>query len=222
MQVRRGVRGAPSPRTGAPGRTGIRTPVAQEWPPCPLPEQFGRIHLSRCGQSDRLTTPISAELPKWAAMSENSGTPVLEDGQKEAWIRASDLRPLLAAMTAAAGRRLREAAGVRRRDGGRTDGVSSTRSSDRNVHFTGEVQRVTRELVRHGRLDERLSRSPGQGSLDDPRQRREPAARRAGGPGGERDPGAGRGGRRRPDPAGRPARRQPAAARRSAAAGRGP
>ncbi|CAL9449643.1 HAMP domain-containing protein [Streptomyces levis] len=34
---------------------------------------------------------------------------------------------------------------------------------DRSVHFTGEVRRVRRELVRHGRLDERLSASPGQG-----------------------------------------------------------
>ncbi|MZF87780.1 HAMP domain-containing protein [Streptomyces sp. SID5643] len=34
---------------------------------------------------------------------------------------------------------------------------------DRSVHFSTEVQRVRRELVRHGRLDERLSASPGQG-----------------------------------------------------------
>ncbi|GGZ18646.1 HAMP domain-containing protein [Streptomyces poonensis] len=35
---------------------------------------------------------------------------------------------------------------------------------DRTTHFTSEVQRVRRELVRYGRLDERLSASPGQGS----------------------------------------------------------
>ncbi|WP_329547634.1 HAMP domain-containing protein [Streptomyces sp. NBC_01356] len=35
---------------------------------------------------------------------------------------------------------------------------------DRSSHFNSEVQRVRRELVRHGRLDERLSASPGQGS----------------------------------------------------------
>ncbi|MGC9542760.1 HAMP domain-containing protein [Streptomyces sp. UG1] len=34
---------------------------------------------------------------------------------------------------------------------------------DRSTHFSGEVQRVKRELIRHGRLDERLSASPGQG-----------------------------------------------------------
>ncbi|GAA3817748.1 HAMP domain-containing protein [Streptomyces phyllanthi] len=35
---------------------------------------------------------------------------------------------------------------------------------DRSTHFNTEAQRVRRELVRHGRLDERLSASPGQGS----------------------------------------------------------
>ncbi|MFJ5259682.1 HAMP domain-containing protein [Streptomyces sp. NPDC088387] len=34
---------------------------------------------------------------------------------------------------------------------------------DRSTHFNGETRRVKRELVRHGRLDERLSASPGQG-----------------------------------------------------------
>ncbi|WP_444545055.1 HAMP domain-containing protein [Streptomyces djakartensis] len=34
---------------------------------------------------------------------------------------------------------------------------------DRSLHFTAEVRRVRRELIRHGRLDERLSASPGQG-----------------------------------------------------------
>lgn len=131
-----------------------------------LPEQFGRIRLRRHGQSDRLATPISAELPKWAAMSENSATRVLEDGQIRAFddgrIPASDLRPLLAAMTAA-------------RDGDFTKVPETGTASwptwsaafnqiiDRSTHFNTEVQRVRRELVRHGRLDERLSASPGQG-----------------------------------------------------------
>ncbi|GAA3806616.1 HAMP domain-containing protein [Streptomyces chiangmaiensis] len=35
---------------------------------------------------------------------------------------------------------------------------------DRSTHFNSEVQRVKRELVRHGRLDERVSVSPGQGA----------------------------------------------------------
>ncbi|WP_199815558.1 HAMP domain-containing protein [Streptomyces griseus] len=95
-------------------------------------------------------------------MSENSATGVLEDGQKEDRIRASDLRPLLAAMTAA-------------RDGDFTkapetgEGIVAEITAvfnqivDRNTHFNGEVRRVKRELVRYGRLDERVSASPGQG-----------------------------------------------------------
>jgi HAMP domain-containing protein len=35
---------------------------------------------------------------------------------------------------------------------------------DRSLHFNSELRRVKRELARHGRLDERLSASPGQGS----------------------------------------------------------
>ncbi|WP_430727322.1 HAMP domain-containing protein [Streptomyces beigongshangae] len=35
---------------------------------------------------------------------------------------------------------------------------------DRSLHFNTEAQRVRREIVRHGRLDERLTASPGQGS----------------------------------------------------------
>ncbi|GAP47747.1 HAMP domain-containing protein [Streptomyces azureus] len=95
-------------------------------------------------------------------MSENSATPVVEDGHEDGQIRASDLRPLLAAMTAA-------------RDGDFTKVPESGHGTvaeltavfnqimDRSVHFTTEVRRVRRELVRHGRLDERLSASPGQG-----------------------------------------------------------
>ncbi|MFF7789189.1 HAMP domain-containing protein [Streptomyces sp. NPDC007991] len=95
-------------------------------------------------------------------MSENSATPVVEDRYEDGQIRASDLRPLLAAMTAA-------------RDGDFTKvpetghGLVAELTAvfnqimDRDIHFTTEVRRVRRELVRHGRLDERLSASPGQG-----------------------------------------------------------
>ncbi|GGL69127.1 histidine kinase [Streptomyces fumigatiscleroticus] len=77
-------------------------------------------------------------------------------------IRASDLRPLLAAMIAA-------------RDGSFTKAPEDghgivaelvgvyNQIMDRSVHFNVEVQRVRRELVRHGRIDERLTASPGQG-----------------------------------------------------------
>ncbi|MEU0054939.1 HAMP domain-containing protein [Streptomyces sp. NPDC006334] len=96
-------------------------------------------------------------------MSENSAPHVLEDGRIGGGIRASELRPLLAAMTAA-------------RDGDFTklpetgDGIVAELTSvfnqilDRSVHFNAEVRRVKREVVRHGRLDERLSASPGHGS----------------------------------------------------------
>ncbi|MFG2373541.1 HAMP domain-containing protein [Streptomyces sp. NPDC048504] len=95
-------------------------------------------------------------------MSENSATRVLEDGHKDDWIRASDLRPLLAVMTAA-------------RDGDFTKAPETghgmvaeltaafNQIMDRSTHFNSETQRVKRELIRHGRLDERLSASPGQG-----------------------------------------------------------
>ncbi|CAM5415606.1 histidine kinase OS=Streptomyces aurantiogriseus OX=66870 GN=GCM10010251_37430 PE=4 SV=1 [Streptomyces aurantiogriseus] len=77
-------------------------------------------------------------------------------------IRASELRPLLAAMTSA-------------RDGDFTklpetgEGIVAELTAvfnqilDRSLHFNTEVRRVKRELVRYGRLDERLSASPGQG-----------------------------------------------------------
>ncbi|MEU6380207.1 HAMP domain-containing protein [Streptomyces sp. NPDC046909] len=97
-------------------------------------------------------------------MSENSATRVLEDGQNHDQIRASDLRPLLAAMTAA-----RDGHFSKVQEAGQ-HGITAELTAifnqlvDRNVHFTTEVQRVKRELVRHGRLDERLSPSPGAGA----------------------------------------------------------
>ncbi|MFD2683923.1 HAMP domain-containing protein [Streptomyces phyllanthi] len=96
-------------------------------------------------------------------MSENSATRLLEDGQNEGWIRASDLRPLLAAMTAA-----RDGDFVKAPEVGHGLVAELTavfnQIIDRSTHFNTEAQRVRRELVRHGRLDERLSASPGQGS----------------------------------------------------------
>ncbi|MGW0915787.1 HAMP domain-containing protein [Streptomyces sp. NPDC002784] len=92
-------------------------------------------------------------------MSENSGTRTLEDGQ----IRASDLRPLLVAMTSARD-------GDFRRVSDPGTGVVAelvaayNQIMNRSLHFNSEVQRVRRELVRHGRLDERLAASPGQGA----------------------------------------------------------
>ncbi|WP_199844998.1 HAMP domain-containing protein [Streptomyces scabiei] len=96
-------------------------------------------------------------------MSENGRKNGQTDSRTDGLIRASDLRALTAAMTAA-------------RDGSFTK-VPQTGPApvaelcalfnqiiDRSTHFGSEVQRVRRELVRHGRLDERLSASPGQGA----------------------------------------------------------
>ncbi|WP_344072483.1 HAMP domain-containing protein [Streptomyces crystallinus] len=80
------------------------------------------------------------------------------------WIRALELRPLLAALTA-----LRDGDfGVRLQE--THEGIPAELSAIfnqvavRNQHFTDELQRVRREVVRHGRLDERLAASPGQGA----------------------------------------------------------
>ncbi|MGW0495103.1 HAMP domain-containing protein [Streptomyces sp. NPDC003007] len=95
-------------------------------------------------------------------MSENSATPVVEDRHQDGQIRASDLRPLLAAMTAA---RDGDFAKVPETGHGMVAELTAVFNQimDRSIHFTTETRRVRRELVRHGRLDERLSASPGQG-----------------------------------------------------------
>ncbi|MEU0586184.1 HAMP domain-containing protein [Streptomyces sp. NPDC006132] len=95
-------------------------------------------------------------------MSENSATPVVEDRYEDGQIRASDLRPLLAAMTAA---RDGDFTKVPETGHGMVAELNAVFNQimDRSIHFTTEVRRVKRELVRHGRLDERLSASPGQG-----------------------------------------------------------
>ncbi|MYW65649.1 HAMP domain-containing protein [Streptomyces sp. SID8379] len=98
-------------------------------------------------------------------MSENSATRVHPSGgQGGATIRPVDLRPLLAAITAA-------------RDGNFThvpedtgDGLVGELCAvfnqlvDRSSHFSTELTRVRREIVRHGRLDERMEASPGHGA----------------------------------------------------------
>ncbi|WP_458243708.1 HAMP domain-containing protein [Streptomyces sp. MAI_2237] len=96
-------------------------------------------------------------------MSENSAMRSLEDGQECEQVRASELRPLLAAMTAA---RDGDFTKVPETGHGMVAELTAVfnQIADRNMHFNREVQRVKRELVRHGRLDERLSASPGQGA----------------------------------------------------------
>ncbi|MFG2196492.1 HAMP domain-containing protein [Streptomyces sp. NPDC048639] len=80
------------------------------------------------------------------------------------WVRVADLRPLIAAMNALC-------------DGDftvRADAVGEGAAAEmaglfnrivaRNDHLALELQRVRREMIRHGRLDERISASPGQGA----------------------------------------------------------
>ncbi|MFE2226240.1 HAMP domain-containing protein [Streptomyces kronopolitis] len=89
-----------------------------------------------------------------------------QDGQ---WVRTSELRPLLAAMNA-----LRDGDFTTRvpspPDGGSPDGVLAdmigvlNQIIARNAHLSSELQRVRGEVIRQGRLDERISASPGQGA----------------------------------------------------------
>ncbi|MFF4950545.1 HAMP domain-containing protein [Streptomyces chattanoogensis] len=78
-------------------------------------------------------------------------------------IRTADLRQLLAAMNA-----LCEGDFTARADGVQ-DGVLADIAGvfhqivARNAHLSGELQRIRREIVRQGRLDERITASPGQG-----------------------------------------------------------
>ncbi|GAB2942891.1 hypothetical protein GCM10027075_49490 [Streptomyces heilongjiangensis] len=78
-------------------------------------------------------------------------------------IRVSDLRALTAAMTAA-----RDGTFVKTPQTGPAPAAERctlfNRITDRSTHVGDEVQRVKKELVRHGRLDERLSAGPGQGA----------------------------------------------------------
>ncbi|MGP4003881.1 HAMP domain-containing protein [Streptomyces sp. 8N706] len=83
------------------------------------------------------------------------------DGQ---WVRAGELRPLLAAMNALCdGDFTVRVEGVDEGVLAEMTGVFN-RIVARNEHLAGELQRVRRELVRQGRLDERITASPGQGS----------------------------------------------------------
>ena len=101
-----------------------------------------------------------------AATTTIASPPAGEDHGSEhtQWVHESDLRPLLAAMnslcdgdftvrapTALAGP-LAEMADV------------FNHIVARNAHMASEIQRVRREVVRQGRLDERIAASPGPGS----------------------------------------------------------
>jgi hypothetical protein len=132
-------------------------------------------------------------------------------------IEAIELRAPLAAMTSA---RDGDFAKVPETGEGLTAelGAMFDQIMDRGGHCNAELTRVRREIVRHGRLDERVDErrragrgEPGAGLLGVAGERREHDHRRSGGTGGECDAGPGRGGGRRPHASGRPARREPSA-----------
>ncbi|WP_306321672.1 MULTISPECIES: HAMP domain-containing protein [unclassified Streptomyces] len=96
-------------------------------------------------------------------MSENSAMRAPQKGYGDEPIRPSDLRPLLAALTAARDGTFAPVSPV-------GDGIVGELGAvfnqlvDRSVHFSSELTRIRREIIRHGRLDERIEASPGQGA----------------------------------------------------------
>ncbi|MCK7627526.1 HAMP domain-containing protein, partial [Streptomyces sp. RS10V-4] len=84
------------------------------------------------------------------------------------WVRTSELRPLLAAMNA-----LRDGDFTARaappQGGAAPDGVLADMTdvfaqiAARNAHLAAELRRLRHEVIREGRLDERIGASPGQG-----------------------------------------------------------
>ncbi|MFB7212515.1 HAMP domain-containing protein [Streptomyces sp. NPDC056255] len=90
----------------------------------------------------------------------------------EQWVRTSDLRPLLSAMKALCDGDFTARVEAAGNPGGGTlpDGVPAEMAGvfqqivARNAHLASELQRVRREIIRQGRLDERISASPGSGS----------------------------------------------------------
>ncbi|MGP3923464.1 HAMP domain-containing protein [Streptomyces sp. 8N616] len=103
--------------------------------------------------------PVSASTASRSPAS--PGPP--DSAPAEAWVRAADLRPLLTAMNS-----LCDGDFTVRVDGG-GEGVVAEMTGvfnqivARNEHLAAELQRVRREMVRQGRLDERIAPSPGQG-----------------------------------------------------------
>ncbi|MEU5300744.1 HAMP domain-containing protein [Streptomyces noursei] len=84
------------------------------------------------------------------------------------WVRTSELRPLLAAMNALRdgdfAARTEHAPGDPPADGVLADMTDVfAQIVARNAHLATELQRLRHEVIRQGRLDERISASPGQG-----------------------------------------------------------
>nr|WSZ94796.1 HAMP domain-containing protein [Streptomyces sp. NBC_00857] len=107
-------------------------------------------------------TPPARPSRRSTESADDSGRPDSTPGGE--WIPATELRPLLAAMNA-----MRDGDFTVRVDG-TGEGVLGEMASvynqlvTRNAHLGSELQRVRREVMRQGRLDERIAASPGQGT----------------------------------------------------------
>ncbi|MFD7942941.1 HAMP domain-containing protein, partial [Streptomyces sp. NPDC059744] len=94
------------------------------------------------------------------------------DTEPDGQVRTSDLRPLLAAMKALCdGDFTARVEDPEKRDGAALpDGVLAEMAGvfqqivARNAHLASELQRVRHEIIRQGRLEERISASPGTGT----------------------------------------------------------
>src|SRR5690242_10688952 len=84
-------------------------------------------------------------------------------GAVDGWVRIDELRPLLMAMNSLRDGdftvRVEDAQGVAAELAGVFNQIVA-----RNAHLAAEFQRVRAEIVRRGRLDERITASPGQGA----------------------------------------------------------
>ncbi|MFJ7947841.1 HAMP domain-containing protein [Streptomyces sp. NPDC096354] len=102
-------------------------------------------------------------------MTLNPTRPVTEPDEQ--WVRTSDLRPLLGAMRALCDGDFTARVEDPERQGATVpDGVLAEMAGvlqqivARNAHLASELQRVRHEIIRQGRLDERISASPGTGT----------------------------------------------------------
>ncbi|CAM5529613.1 hypothetical protein SPURM210S_07365 [Streptomyces purpurascens] len=105
--------------------------------------------------------PESGEREPGGPGSAAAGRPAPGPGGE--WVHVSELRPLLAAMNSLCDgdftvRMGNVPEGIVGELAGAFDQITT-----RNAHLASELERVRREVVRQGRLDERLAASPGSG-----------------------------------------------------------
>ncbi|WP_407551225.1 HAMP domain-containing protein [Streptomyces sp. Pv4-95] len=106
-------------------------------------------------------SPDTPDPPAASAPAASADSVTSPDGQ---WVRTSALRPLLAAMNALCDGDF--SARVASPDDGVVADMTGVfnRIVARNAHLAQEMERVRGEIIRQGRLDERITASPGQGT----------------------------------------------------------